>query len=64
VNTAARLESNSKGGQILLSDATQQSAHTRYQVVPREPIYVKNRVQPVPLFEVDWRQSSGSGSLA
>ena len=63
VNTAARLESNSKGGQILLSDASQQSAHTRYHLVPRDPIYVKNRVQPVPLFEVDWRQSSGSGSL-
>jgi adenylate cyclase len=63
VNTAARLESNSKGGQILVSDATSQSSHSRYKLVPREPIYVKNRVQPVPLFEVDWRQSSGSGAL-
>ncbi len=63
VNTAARLESNSKGGQILVSDAVAQSAHTRYQLVSREPIYVKNRVQPVPLFEVDWRHSSGSGAL-
>jgi adenylate cyclase len=63
VNTAARLESNSKGGQILVSEATQVSAHSRYKMEPREPIYVKNRVQPVPLFEVDWRQSSGSGSL-
>jgi adenylate cyclase len=63
VNTAARLESNSKGGQILVSDATSQSAHSRYKLEAREPIYVKNRVQPVPLFEVDWRQSSGSGPL-
>jgi adenylate cyclase len=63
VNTAARLESNSKGGQILVSEGTQQSAHSRYKLEPREPIYVKNRVQPVPLFEVDWRQSSGSGPL-
>ena len=59
VNTAARLESNSKGEQILLSDAAAQAAHTRYKLIPREPIYVKNRVQPVPLFEVDWRQASG-----
>lgn len=63
VNTAARLESNSKGGQILVSDATSQSAHSRYKLEAREPIYVKNRVQPVPLFEVDWRHSSGSGPL-
>ena len=59
VNTAARLESNSKGEQILLSDAAAHAAHTRYKLIPREPIYVKNRVQPVPLFEVDWRQASG-----
>lgn len=64
VNTAARLESNSKGGQILVSEGTAQAAHSRYKLEPREPIYVKNRVQPVPLFEVDWRQSSGSGPLA
>ncbi|HEX8746161.1 MAG TPA: adenylate/guanylate cyclase domain-containing protein [Pyrinomonadaceae bacterium] len=64
VNTAARLESNSKGGQILVSEGTAQSAHSRYKLEAREPIYVKNRVQPVPLFEVDWRQSSGSGPLA
>lgn len=63
VNTAARLESNSKGGQILVSEGTQQSARSRYKLEPREPIYVKNRVQPVPLFEVDWRHTSGSGPL-
>ena len=63
VNTAARLESNSKGGQILVSDATQQSAKSRYKLIQREPIYVKNRVQPVPIYEVDWQHTSGSGSL-
>jgi adenylate cyclase len=63
VNTASRLESNSKGGQILVSEATQADARSRYKMEPREPIYVKNRIQPVPLFEVDWRHSSGSGSL-
>ena len=23
---------------------------------PREPIKVKNRVQPVPIYEVEWKQ--------
>jgi adenylate cyclase len=54
VNTASRLESNSKGGQILLSDAASQAAVCRYQLIPLEPIAVKNREQPVPLFEVRW----------
>ncbi len=56
VNTAARLESNSQGGQILLSDAASQAAKSRYPLNPLEPIAVKNREQPVPLFEVQWQQ--------
>jgi adenylate cyclase len=59
VNTASRLESNSKGGQILVSDATAKAARSRYQLVKHEPISVKNRTQPVPIFEVDWRHASG-----
>jgi adenylate cyclase len=54
VNTAARLESNSKSGQILLSDAAARAATSRYPLKQRDPIYVKNRAQPVPLFEVEW----------
>ena len=60
VNTASRLESNALGGQILISDATAKAAHTRYQLKPREPISVKNREQPVPLFEVEWQKASGA----
>ena len=60
VNTASRLESNAKGGQILISDATAKAAHSRYQLKPREPISVKNREQPVPLFEVEWQKASGA----
>jgi len=55
VNLASRLESNAKGGQILLSDSTASAATTAYELAPREAINVKNRVQPVPLFEVLWR---------
>ena len=60
VNTASRLESNAKGGEILISEATSRAAGNRYKLKDREPINVKNREQPVPLFEVDWQRSSGS----
>jgi adenylate cyclase len=61
VNTASRLESNSKGGQILMSDATARSATSRYPLKQRDPIYVKNRAQPVPLFEVEWESGKSQG---
>jgi adenylate cyclase len=57
VNTASRLESNAKAGEILVSEVTAKAAQSRYQLVPREPISVKNREQPVPLFEVEWQHS-------
>jgi adenylate cyclase len=60
VNTSSRLESNARGGEILISDATAQAAHSRYKLQPREPIMVKNRQQPVNLWEVDWQRASGS----
>jgi len=60
VNTASRLESNSKGGEILISDATAKAARSRYALKPREPIAVKNRQQPIDLWEVDWQKASGS----
>src|SRR5438132_2439983 len=55
VNTASRLESNAKAGEILVSEVTAKAAQSRYQLVPRDPISVKNREQPVPLFEVEWQ---------
>ncbi len=60
VNTASRLESNARGGDILISDATAKAAHSRYKLEPREPISVKNRQQPVALWEVDWQRASGA----
>jgi adenylate cyclase len=60
VNTSSRLESNAKGGQILVSEATAKAAQTRYELAPREPITVKNREQPVPLFEVQWQKATGA----
>jgi adenylate cyclase len=60
VNTASRLESNARAGQILVSEVTAQAARSRYQLAPRDPISVKNREQPVPLFEVEWQHSISS----
>src|SRR5216110_233157 len=60
VNTASRLESNARGGQILISEATAQAARSRYKLVPRDAISVKNREQPVPLFEVEWQNATGA----
>ncbi|MGB8507610.1 MAG: adenylate/guanylate cyclase domain-containing protein, partial [Pyrinomonadaceae bacterium] len=62
VNLASRLEANALPGQILLSEATASAAaSTGCRFSPRPPITVKNRVQPVPIFEVDWREK-GSAS--
>ncbi len=60
VNTASRLESNSKAGEILISDATAKLSRGRYKLKAREPITVKNRQQPVILWEVDWQKASGA----
>ncbi len=56
VNLASRLESNAQPGQILLTEATALAARESGCIFqPRQSIIVKNRVQPVPVFEVDWQ---------
>lgn len=60
VNTAARLESNAKGGEILISEATAKAGGNHYRLKGRDPITVKNREQPVRLFEVDWQRATGA----
>lgn len=54
VNLAARLEQNSNGGQILISEATASECHDLIPLIPHEPLTVKNRLQPVTAFEVKW----------
>lgn len=54
VNLASRLESNARGGQILISEATSIAAGEAFTFVPQKPLTVKNRQQPVSLFEVKW----------
>lgn len=55
VNLASRLESNCQSGQILISEATARASQALYQLIARDPIMVKNRVQPVQLYEVRWQ---------
>ena len=55
VNTASRLESNALGG----TDSDKRSNRERlrrdlFTLIPQEPLNVKNRLQPVSLFEVKW----------
>ena len=54
VNLAARLESNAEGGKILMSEATAAASGNLIPVTAREPLTVKNRVQPVTVLEVRW----------
>ncbi len=55
VNLASRLQSNAKGGQILISEATAKAAEKTLSLGPQPPLQVKNRVQPVSLFELKWK---------
>ena len=62
VNLAARLEQNTLPGQIILSEVTARAAEgAGCDFSPRPPITVKNRVQPVPIFEVDWKNTQDDG---
>ncbi len=54
VNVASRLEGIAKGAEILLSEATAEASGRVFPLTPREPIAVKNRVQPVNSFELNW----------
>jgi len=60
VNIAARLESQARPqsiagrGVILISEATATAAGDIFPLIKREPLAVKNRLQPVALYEVKW----------
>lgn len=54
VNLASRLESNTSGGQILISEATAQSAGAIFPLIKRDALTVKGRLQPVDVYEINW----------
>lgn len=53
VNTAARLESNAKPGQILISDATYQKVKDRVQVTALGGLSVKGKSNKITVYQVD-----------
>lgn len=54
VNLASRLESSAAGGQILISEATARASENLFPMINHEPLQVRNRTQPVNLYEVRW----------
>jgi adenylate cyclase len=54
VNLASRLESNAAGGQILVSEATATACRNLLTLRSHKALSVKNRQQPVNLYEVGW----------
>lgn len=52
VNTAKRLQENGVPGKVFLSDKFYQRVQSMVEVNPLEPLQVKGRVQPVPVFEL------------
>ena len=52
VNTAKRLQENGLPGKVFLSDKSYGRVKDLVRVNPLEPLHVKNRVQPVPVFEL------------
>jgi PAS domain S-box-containing protein len=52
VNTAKRLQENGQPGKVYLSDTFYERVKDLVRVRPLEPLQVKNRVQPVPVFEL------------
>lgn len=53
VNLAARLESNAKPGQILISKETYERVKEKFRVVALDPIKVKGKENPVEVFQVE-----------
>jgi adenylate cyclase len=61
VNLAARLESSAGAGQILISETTSRAVpRGHFKLGAQEPLTVKNRTQPVNVFEVNWRHAPTS----
>jgi adenylate cyclase len=52
VNTAKRLQENGLPGKVFLSDKFYERVKDVVRVNPLEPLQVKNRVQPIPVFEL------------
>jgi adenylate cyclase len=54
VNTAQRLMSNAKGGQILISESTAEKLGRSFELERLPELKVKGRSEAVPVFSVSW----------
>jgi class 3 adenylate cyclase/acid stress-induced BolA-like protein IbaG/YrbA len=58
VNLAQRLESQARPGEVLISHAVYEKVSAWIDAVPREPVKLKGKSQPVPLWEVRGAKAS------
>lgn len=56
VNTAARLESNSKPGQIIVSETTMQALDESFNLKPLDTIKLKGKSENLRIAEVVWKR--------
>ncbi|HZS08346.1 MAG TPA: adenylate/guanylate cyclase domain-containing protein [Blastocatellia bacterium] len=56
VNTAARLESNSKPGQIIISETTMQALDESFILKPLDTIKLKGKTENLRIAEVVWKK--------
>lgn len=60
VNLACRLEQNAKAGEIIITQATYDEVKTAVEVEAMEPIKVKGKSEPIPIYRVLRRAQPGS----
>ncbi|HEV8539644.1 MAG TPA: adenylate/guanylate cyclase domain-containing protein [Nitrospiraceae bacterium] len=52
VNLACRLEQNAKAGEIIITQATYDEVKHAVEVEPMEPVKVKGKAEPIPIYRV------------
>ncbi|MEW6544367.1 MAG: adenylate/guanylate cyclase domain-containing protein [Nitrospirota bacterium] len=57
VNLACRLEQNAKAGEIIITQATYDEVKHAVEVEPMEPVRVKGKSEPIPIYRVVGRQN-------
>jgi adenylate cyclase len=60
VNLACRLEQNAKAGDIIITQATYAEVRDVVEVEPMEPIRVKGKSEPIPIYRVLRRLQAGA----
>jgi adenylate cyclase len=60
VNLACRLEQNAKAGDIIITQATYEEVKGAVDVEPMEPIRVKGKSEPIPIYRVLRRTAAGA----